>query len=47
MRNATPLSTLIMALTAGFSGQDRQVPIDSDQARVLKETLGASAMELY
>jgi len=32
MRNAT----LLLALAAGLSGQDRQVPIDNDQARVIK-----------
>lgn len=36
MRNATILSTLLLATSAGLSGQDRQVPIDNDQARVLK-----------
>jgi quercetin dioxygenase-like cupin family protein len=36
MRNATLLSTVLLATAAGLSGQDRQVPIDNDQARVLK-----------
>ena len=36
MRTATLLSTLLLATAAGLSGQDRQVPIDNDQARVLK-----------
>ena len=36
MRNATLLSTLLLATAAGLSGQDPQAPIDNDQARVLK-----------
>ena len=32
MRNAT----ILLALAAGLSGQDRQIPIDNDQVRVLK-----------
>ena len=36
MRNATILSTVLLATATGVSGQDRQVPIDNDQARVLK-----------
>jgi len=32
MRNAS----LLLALVAGLSGQDRQVPVDNDQVRVLK-----------
>ena len=32
MRNAT----FLLALAAGLSGQDRQIPIDNDQVRVLK-----------
>jgi quercetin dioxygenase-like cupin family protein len=36
MRNATRLSTLLLAMAAGLYGQDRQVPIDNDQARVIK-----------
>ena len=36
MRNATLLSTVLLATAACLSGQDRLVPIDNDQARVLK-----------
>jgi quercetin dioxygenase-like cupin family protein len=36
MRNATLLSTLLLATAAGLSAQDPQVPIDNDQVRVLK-----------
>ena len=36
MRNATLLSTLLLATAAGLSGQDPQAPIDNDQARVLE-----------
>jgi quercetin dioxygenase-like cupin family protein len=36
MRNATLYSALLLATASGLSGQDRQVPIDNDQVRVLK-----------
>jgi quercetin dioxygenase-like cupin family protein len=36
MRNATLLSPLLLAMAAGLSGQGPQVPIDNDQARVVK-----------
>jgi quercetin dioxygenase-like cupin family protein len=36
MRNATLFSALLLATASGLSGQDRQVPIDNDQVRVLK-----------
>jgi quercetin dioxygenase-like cupin family protein len=36
MRNATLLCTLLLAAAAGVSGQGPQVPIDNDQARVVK-----------
>ena len=36
MRNATLLSTFLLAMAAALSGQGPQVPIDNDQARVVK-----------
>jgi quercetin dioxygenase-like cupin family protein len=36
MRNATLLSPLLVAMTAGLYGQGPQVPTENDQARVIK-----------
>ena len=36
MRNATLLSPLLLAMAAGLYGQGPQVPIENDQARVIK-----------